>query len=309
MTGPSWSPDDKQIVFSGTRGGITDLYIVDADGKNLRAADERHLRRSPAELVARRQAHRIRDDRGPPDGSRAAQDREVADRAHRHADRSDRECCPNQAGLNLNPVWAPDGQSVAYISDRTGVANVFLLRSCRPSALPADERPRRSSAITEYSPAITWARGADRMAFTYYENGDYTVWAMDNPRSLKTDRLRLTPTRCPRDLSWRRRSCPQARCGATLPADSTGKTPNARGRARLGVSRAPGGSRPSGNLSTDRERNECVHDDDKCCDAQRELRFRASRHHAFQGLRVSVGFRPDYIAQPELDMAPAISTA
>ncbi|PYO04589.1 MAG: hypothetical protein DMD30_15445, partial [Gemmatimonadetes bacterium] len=33
---PVWSPDDRQIAFSGTRGGITDLYIVDVDGKNLR---------------------------------------------------------------------------------------------------------------------------------------------------------------------------------------------------------------------------------------------------------------------------------
>ena len=33
---PVWSPDDKQIAFSGTHGGITDLYIVDANGKNLR---------------------------------------------------------------------------------------------------------------------------------------------------------------------------------------------------------------------------------------------------------------------------------
>ena len=33
---PAWSPDDRQIAFSGTHGGITDLYVVDADGKNLR---------------------------------------------------------------------------------------------------------------------------------------------------------------------------------------------------------------------------------------------------------------------------------
>src|SRR5205085_7172518 len=36
-----------------------------------------------------------------------------------------------------------------------------------------------------YSPAITWARKADRLAFTYYENGDYTIWSIANPRALK----------------------------------------------------------------------------------------------------------------------------
>ena len=33
---------------------------------------------------------------------------------------------PGQDGLNLNPQWAPDGHSVAYVSDRNGTANVFL---------------------------------------------------------------------------------------------------------------------------------------------------------------------------------------
>src|SRR5688500_4241525 len=33
---PVWSPDDRQLAFSGTRGGISDIYIVNADGKGLR---------------------------------------------------------------------------------------------------------------------------------------------------------------------------------------------------------------------------------------------------------------------------------
>ena len=47
-------------------------------------------------------------------------------------------------------------------------------------------------ALTEFSPAISWARGADRLAFTYFENGEYTIWAVNNPRS-----LRKTPFREP----------------------------------------------------------------------------------------------------------------
>jgi len=29
-------------------------------------------------------------------------------------------------GKNINPVWAPDGRSLAFVSDRTGIAKVFL---------------------------------------------------------------------------------------------------------------------------------------------------------------------------------------
>ena len=33
---PTWSPDGRRILFSGNRGGITDLYIVNSDGTNFR---------------------------------------------------------------------------------------------------------------------------------------------------------------------------------------------------------------------------------------------------------------------------------
>ncbi|HEV7704070.1 MAG TPA: BamA/TamA family outer membrane protein, partial [Gemmatimonadaceae bacterium] len=40
-------------------------------------------------------------------------------------------------------------------------------------------------SLTEFSPVITWSHATDKMAFTYLENGDYTVWTIDNPRLLK----------------------------------------------------------------------------------------------------------------------------
>ena len=65
------------------------------------------------------------------------------------------------------------------------------VRPRRSPALPAHQRRRvPSAAITEYSPAISWARQADRLAFTYFENGEYTVWSVNNPRGLKAAPVR-----------------------------------------------------------------------------------------------------------------------
>src|SRR5690606_17936423 len=36
VTTPSWSPDGKQLVFTGYDGGLSDLFIINADGSNLR---------------------------------------------------------------------------------------------------------------------------------------------------------------------------------------------------------------------------------------------------------------------------------
>src|SRR5207248_7885020 len=35
LTTPSWSPDGKELVFSGYDGGISDLFVVNADGSGL----------------------------------------------------------------------------------------------------------------------------------------------------------------------------------------------------------------------------------------------------------------------------------
>lgn len=184
ITGPSWSPDGRRLVFSGSRGGITDLYVVDADGKNFR---------------------RLTDDvygdlqpQWSPDGRRIAfaSDRgEGADLsllrfphwriAVLDVDAGTVEVLPDQKGLSTNPQWAPDGKSLAFVSDRTGIANVFLYDFDSREHYQLTNVVGAISALTEYSPSISWARGADRLAFTYYDNGDYTIWQVSNPRSLK----------------------------------------------------------------------------------------------------------------------------
>jgi hypothetical protein len=92
---------------------------------------------------------------------------------------------PGQAGLNLNPQWSPDGRSIAYLSDRTGTANVFLYDLDARQHYQLTNVAGGVSALTEYSPAITWAPQADRLAFTYFEDGQYTIWTVNNPRALR----------------------------------------------------------------------------------------------------------------------------
>ena len=181
---PSFSPDSRRIVFSGNKGGITDLYIVDIDGKNLRQlTNDRYGDLQP---------------QWSPDGRMVAFASERGEGTNLDLLQFNRwrltlldletmriEVAPNQGGLNLNPMWAPDGKSVAYITDRTGIANVFLYDLGQREHYQLTNVVGAISAIAEYSPAISWARGADKLAFTYFEDGNYAVWATDNPRALR----------------------------------------------------------------------------------------------------------------------------
>jgi len=90
-------------------------------------------------------------------------------------------------GRNINPVWAPDGRSLAFVSDRTGIANVFLYDFNDKQIYQLTNVYTGVSGITPLSPALSWARKADRLAFAYFERGDYNVYQVDNPRSLRRE--------------------------------------------------------------------------------------------------------------------------
>ena len=291
---PSYSPDDSRIVFSGTQGGVTDLYIVDADGKNLR-----------------RLTNDLYGDLQPswsPDGKRIAfaTDRAPPTDITRlrfakwqialiDAETSAIEIVPGQGGHNLNPAWSPDGQSIGYISDRTGVANIFLYDFRDRLQYQLTNVLGGVSAITEYSPALTWARGTDRMAFTYYANGDYTVWATDNPRSLK--KTAFTGSGSVSTALVLNAPALPAVTGVLTGVDSSRQPVD--GVNQASIYRAPGGSRPSGALSAgEAQANEF--------DATTVAMLIANPDFAlpdttrFRDYAYSVGFKPDYIAQPEV---------
>jgi Tol biopolymer transport system component len=187
VTTPSWSPDGQQLVFTGYDGGLSDLFTVKSDGTGLtRLTNDKYADLHPTwspdgKTIA------FTTDRGPGTdftlltvgNYRLATIDVMTSRI---------DLLPGMdVGKNTNPQWAPDGKSLAFVSDRNGVSNIFLfdLEDGRPYQLT--DFYTGVQGITPLSPSLSWAPGADELAYVYYEDGEYDVYKLANPRALKRE--------------------------------------------------------------------------------------------------------------------------
>ena len=184
MIGPTFSPDGQRLAFVGATGAQSDVYIMGVDGTNLRRLTNDVYGDAQPSWSPDGRYIAVASERGPQ--SDLAQLRfgdwriSVVD-----VQSGQIEVLPGQDGRNLNPQWSPDSRAIAYISDRTGIANLFLYDLSQREHYQLTDVFSSISSFTEISPAISWARQADRLAFVYYENGDYSVWSINDPRRLK----------------------------------------------------------------------------------------------------------------------------
>jgi hypothetical protein len=259
MIGPTWSPDGKQIIFSGSKGGFTNLYKIDADGRNLQqitTGDWAAL--MPAWSPDGRRVAFV-SDRGPNTDFQTLKfgkwEINILDLQTGNID-----VIPGQAGKNLNPQWAPDGKSLAYVSDRTGIAQLFIYDFDAKEHYQITKFIGGVQSMTENTPAISWARQADKIAFTYMDNGQFTIWSLANPRQLKKEPYREPPKvtvvaqMTPADSAVQRASQAAAALDAIAREQEAKANPptaaqkdSTSGRS-VSVYRGPAGLRPSGEL-------------------------------------------------------------
>ncbi|HRX18275.1 MAG TPA: DPP IV N-terminal domain-containing protein [Gemmatimonadales bacterium] len=185
VTTPTFSPDGRRIVFSGLDGGMSDLFVIDVDGTNLqRLTNDRYADMHPV-FSPDGSTIAFTTDRGPDtDFEKLVFGNERLATYDLATGRI--ELLPSmEQGKNVNPQWSPDGRSIAYVSDRTGVSNIFLYDLDDRQTYQLTDLFTGAQGITPLSPVISWAAPADRLAFVYYEDGEYNVYTLDNPRGRK----------------------------------------------------------------------------------------------------------------------------
>ena len=176
---PAWSPDGSRIAFAGVKGGITDLYAVElATGEVTQLTNDRFADLQPA---------------WSPDGSRIAF---ATDRGS-GTDFVRLTFSPMQLALydleagtvepldvfadakHINPAWAPDGESLYFISDRGGFNDVYRLDVATGQAYQVTNLATGVSGIADLSPALSVADQTGNLAYSVFEGQRYSVYRTD----------------------------------------------------------------------------------------------------------------------------------
>jgi Tol biopolymer transport system component len=188
---PAWSPDGRQIVFSGLLGGLNDLFLYDLESSKLRRlTDDPFAELDPAWSPDGRQIAFSTD--------RFTTNMKTIEAGHLRLAIMDvgsgevRQAGGFDNAKNISPQWTADGRSLYFLSDRQGVTNIYRLdldQAGRTTQLT--NLLTGASGITELSPALSV--GGGRVVFSAYQEDGYTVYALENETQLAGGPLQELP--------------------------------------------------------------------------------------------------------------------
>lgn len=187
-----WSPDGTRIAFTSLRDERYEIYIMPVpDGLDPDSIDHWQLTSSDD------------DDWWPawsPDSTQIAftSNRDGNDEIYviavsdgPEADgNAPRLLTDNRGGQDVDPTWSPDGSRIAFVSDRDGNDEIYVM-----NADGTDQQRLTNNDVDDWWPA--WSPDGTRIAFTSGRDGNDEIYVMAAPNGSEaggSDQRRLTNT-------------------------------------------------------------------------------------------------------------------
>ena len=204
ITDPTFSPDGQRVAFSAVVGGLTDLYVYDLrGGAARRLTSDAFADLQPAWSPDGRTIAFVTDR-----FSSRLEGLTIGNYRLAAIDPTSGDIRPLPSfdeGKNIDPEWSEDGASVFFISDRTGISNVYRLNVASGAHSQVTDLVTGVSGITALSPSLSVGR--NRLVFSAYEEDKHRIYSIEDatrlaggPLDETADRIRVA-TIPPRERS------------------------------------------------------------------------------------------------------------
>ncbi len=186
MAAPSWSPNSDKMVFSGTQGGISDLYIVNSDGSDLQQLTNNRYAHLHPQWSPDGKKIAFTTDRGPNTNIDELIFGEYNIAAY-DLSTGEVELLTETGGNHINPNWSKDGKEMFFISDMNGIPNIYSMDIDSKEIYRITNFVTGVSGIITESPAISLARDSGRLAFSAFSNAGWYIYTLDEYEREKID--------------------------------------------------------------------------------------------------------------------------
>jgi Tol biopolymer transport system component len=182
---PAWSPDGHRIAFTALHGGLLDLYMYDVTSHQTTQLTN--------DMFA------DYDPEWSPDGKSLAW---VTDRFNANPDalqfggyriglmdvdtKDAKQIAGFSTGINTNPEFSADGQTLFFIGEPDGIPNVYRVNLSGGTPVQVTNVLAGINGITPLTPSLTISSKADVMIFTAFEDNNYNVYVTNQASQAST---------------------------------------------------------------------------------------------------------------------------
>lgn len=174
----AWSPDGRTIALSGQKTGVSDLFTYDLGSQQVRQITNDKYADLQPDFSPDGKTIIFTSDRGA--GGSLDQLRFTGLRiaAADLATGRVRTLPLFEGAKNMDAHFAPDGESIYFISNPEGISDVYRYYMGDNHVTRITKVQTGVSGITEMSPALSVASRTGDIAFSLYEDDNYNIYRM-----------------------------------------------------------------------------------------------------------------------------------